>query len=130
MQLQMRAPFSSWRTCRSVCRANRSRELTPTCGNAVLTTATTNGVDAATVVAYYTDIKGDRLVPEVVVGSLGALPPPAAAFGVEAEGSMTFGTFFAGIAGFTGLTTGARATAVTGTAPGSARQQRTAASSH
>ena len=31
---------------------------------------------------------------------------------------MTFGTFFAGIAGFANLTTGARATAVTGTAPG------------
>ena len=86
--------------------------------SAVLTTATTNGVDAPTVVAYYTDITGDRLDPEVVVGSLGAVPPPTAAFGVEAEGSMTFGTFFAGIAGFTGLTTGARATAVTGTAPG------------
>jgi len=86
--------------------------------SAVVTTATTNGIDSDTVVAYYTDIAGDRLDPEVEVGSLGAVPPPVDAFGVEAEGSMTFGTFFAGIAGFANLSTGARATAVTGTAPG------------
>ena len=86
--------------------------------NAVVSTATTNGVDANTVVAYYTDIEGDRLDPEVEVGSLGTVPPPTDAYGVEAEGSMSFGTFFAGIAGFADLTTGARATAVTGTAPG------------
>ena len=86
--------------------------------NAVVSTATTNGVDADTVVAYYTDIEGDRLDPEVEVGSLGTVPPPTDAYGVEAEGSMSFGTFFAGIAGFADLTTGARATAVTGTPPG------------
>jgi hypothetical protein len=86
--------------------------------SAVVTTATTNGVDPATVVAYYTDIEGTRLDPLVEVGSLGAVPPPTAAFGVEAEGSMTFGTFFASIAGFANLSTAARATAVTGTAPG------------
>ena len=87
--------------------------------SAVVSTAVTNGVDAATVVAFYTDIEGERLDPPVEVGSLvaGAYPPPEA-FGVEAEGSMTFGTFFAGIAGFANLSTAARATAVTGTAPG------------
>ena len=93
--------------------------------SAVVATAVANGVDAATVVAYYTnwegdqDIDSDPVTPPVEVGSLGAgAYPPPEAFGVEAEGSMTFGTFFAGIAGFTNLSTAARATAVTGTAPG------------
>ena len=57
--------------------------------SAVVTTAVTNGVDAATVVAYYTDIEGDAdsMPPGRTVGSLGAgAPPPTEAFGVEAQG--------------------------------------------
>ncbi len=85
--------------------------------DAVVAVATANGISPAPV-AHYTEIDGDRLVPDVVVGSLGTLPPPATAYGVEAEGSMKFGTFFAGLAGFTDFTAAARATAVSGAAPG------------
>ena len=89
---------------------------------AVVTVAGSNGVESGDVEAWYTDITGNRILDgtgaEIKVGSLGAVPPPSTAYGVEAVGSMTFDTFFAGIAGFNNLSTGARATAVTGTAPG------------
>ena len=89
---------------------------------AVVTVAGSNGVESTDVEAWYTDITGNRILDgtgaEIKVGSLGAVPPPSTAYGVEAIGSMTFDTFFAGIAGFNNLSTGARATAVTGTAPG------------
>jgi hypothetical protein len=91
---------------------------------AVVTVAGSNGVESGDVEAWYTDIDGNRITDavtgdEIQVGSLAAgAPPPADALGVEAIGSMTFDTFFAGIAGFNNLSTGARATAVTGTAPG------------
>jgi hypothetical protein len=89
---------------------------------AVVTVAGSNGVESGDVEAWYTDITGNRIVDvngdEILVGSLGLVPPPSDAYGVEAIGSMTFDTFFAGIAGFNNLSTGARATAVTGTAPG------------
>jgi hypothetical protein len=84
--------------------------------------------------AWYTDWQGTRITDSATgdfirVGSLapGAFPPSAVAnggtasadaAGVEAIGSMTFTTFFAQIAGFNNLSTGARATAVTGPAPG------------
>ena len=47
---------SSWRTCRSVLSGQPLPRTDADVENAVVTTATTNGVDAATVVAYYTDI--------------------------------------------------------------------------
>jgi hypothetical protein len=90
---------------------------------AVVSVAGTNGVLSGDVEAWYTDIAGTRITDlngdEIQVGSLapGAFPPTGA-LGVEAVGSMTFETFFAKIAGFGQLSTGARATAVTGTANG------------
>jgi len=64
--------------------------------------------------AVYTDITGNPLAGPVVVGSLGGVPPPSAAYGVQATGSTRVGTFFSSIAGFTGFTTTASATAVAG----------------
>ena len=84
-----------------------------------LATASANGVSDPVPDSVYTDINGDPLVDsdgkEIVVGSLtpGAAPP-ADAYGIEARGSVRFGTFFAGIAGFTGFEASARATAVAG----------------
>ena len=80
----------------------------------VLAVAAVNGVADPAPTAVYTDIAGERLDPEVVVGSLGNVPPPADAFGVEVEGSTPFGTFFAGLAGMTGFKASAHATAVVG----------------
>ncbi|HEX5016363.1 MAG TPA: pilus assembly protein TadG-related protein [Actinomycetes bacterium] len=90
---------------------------------AVVAVAGTNGVEGDDVEAWYTDIEGNRITDpltgnEIQVGSLDAVQPPADALGVEAIGSMTFNTFFAQVAGFNTLSTGARATAVTGTANG------------
>jgi hypothetical protein len=101
---------------------------------AVVTVAGSNGVLSGDVEAWYTDWQGNRITDSLTgdfirVGSLaaGAFPPTAVAnggtasanaAGVEAIGSMTFDTFFAQVAGFNNLSTGARATAVTGTAPG------------
>jgi len=91
---------------------------------AVVTVAGSNGVLSGDVEAWYTDWQGTRITDsatgnEIQVGSLAPLSfPPAAASGVEAIGSMTFTTFFAQIAGFNNLSTGARATAVTGPSTG------------
>jgi Putative Flp pilus-assembly TadE/G-like len=82
--------------------------------NEFLAVAAANGVTDPTPTAVYTNIGGDPLDPEVVVGSLGGAPPPAAAYGIEARGSRTFGTFFGGIVGLTEFTASSRATAVAG----------------
>lgn len=92
--------------------------------DAVNAVATTNGIDPATVTALYTKIDGDTDLdndpgtPPVAVGSLGAVAPPIEALGVEVSGSMNVDTFFASIAGLGDFTASARATAVTGSAPG------------
>ncbi len=92
---------------------------------AVNSAAANNGISPAPT-SYYTDIDGDRLNPEVVVGSLspGALPP-ASAYGVEANGSRTFSTFMGGIFaalpggnGINQLSASARATAIAGQVQG------------
>ncbi len=82
--------------------------------NEIISVANTNGVTNPVPTAVYTDIHGDPLAGPVVVGSLGASSPPNDAYGVEAQGSIPFGTFFGGVAGFTGFTASARATAVAG----------------
>ena len=80
----------------------------------IVAVAATNGVADPAPTAVYTDIAGNVLDPEVVVGSLGSAPPPADAYGVAVSGSRAFGTFFAGLAGMTGFTAAADATAVVG----------------
>ncbi len=92
---------------------------------AVNAAAANNSISPAPT-AYYTDINGDRLAPEVAVGSLGAgSAPPSSAYGVEADGSKTFPTFvgsvFALLPGGTAITQGtasARATAIAGQVQG------------
>ena len=81
---------------------------------AIVTTAALNGVSSPAPTAVYTDQLGAQLSPGVVVGSLGAVPPPAGAYGVQVTGSTSFSTFFAGIAGMTGFKATALATAVAG----------------
>ena len=80
----------------------------------IIAVAKSNDVEDPVPTAVYTDILGNRLDPVVQVGSLGGSAPPAAAYGVEVTGSIRFGTFFAGIAGMTGFTASAKATAVAG----------------
>jgi hypothetical protein len=80
----------------------------------IVAVAGTNGVTDLSPDALYTDITGVPLPGPVAVGSLGAVAPPAGAYGVEVHGAIQFGTFFAGIAGMTGFTASARATAVAG----------------
>jgi Flp pilus assembly protein TadG len=79
--------------------------------NAVIASASSNGI-TSTPTAVYTDIQGN--VINVTVGSLGGQPPPASAYGVRASGDVAFGTFFSSVAGFTGFTASAKATAVAG----------------
>lgn len=64
--------------------------------------------------AYYTTFAGDRLAGPIEVGSLGDVPPPATAFGVEVVGHKDFDTFLAGIVGWNTMTAGVTATAATG----------------
>jgi Putative Flp pilus-assembly TadE/G-like len=80
----------------------------------IVATADDNEVGGAELGAIYTDIDGEALDPEVAVGSLGAAPPPAAAYGVRVHGSRSFGTFFSGVAGFSGFDASADATAIAG----------------
>ncbi len=80
--------------------------------NAVDASASNNGISTPT--AWYTDITGNQLDPPVQVGSLGAVTPPSAAYGVEVDGSKTFRTYFAGVAGFNQFSASARATAIAG----------------
>jgi hypothetical protein len=80
----------------------------------IVAVANSNGVTDTLPTAVYTDIDGNPLAGPVVVGSLGSVPPPADAYGVEVAGSIPFGTFFAGVAGFSGFTASAKAAAVTG----------------
>ncbi len=81
---------------------------------AIVSTAGLNRVAAPAVSAVYTDILGKALSPAVVVGSLGAVPPPGDAYGVQVTGSTPFSTFFAGIVGMNGFKATALATAVAG----------------
>ena len=64
--------------------------------------------------AYYTEFDGDRLAGPISVGSLGSLPPPAAAYGVEVVGHKEFDTFLASVIGWDTLTASVTATAATG----------------
>ena len=92
---------------------------------AVNSAAANNGISPAPT-SYYTDIEGDRLDPEVVVGSLGpGALPPATAYGVEAYGFRTFSTLVGGIfaalpggSGINQLSASARATAIAGQVQG------------
>ena len=84
-----------------------------------LAIAATNGVSSTAPTAVYTDIDGIPIPGtnpdgEFDVGSLGAAPPPANAYGIEGRGSTEFDTFFAGLAGITSFRASARATAVAG----------------
>jgi Flp pilus assembly protein TadG len=79
--------------------------------NAVVASASGNGI-TSTPSAVYTDIEGNLI--NVTVGSLGGQPPPANAYGVRASGDVAFGTFFSSVAGLTGFTASAKATAVAG----------------
>ena len=87
--------------------------------NAVVAAAANNQV--ATPSAFYTDFDGNRLDPPIEVGSLGAVPPPLDAYGVEAGGSRSFNTFFGGVfgalpggSGMFQFTASAKATAIAG----------------
>lgn len=80
---------------------------------AVDAAAADNGLSAAPN-ALYTDISGNPVPGLLPVGSYGGTPPPDTAYGVQAEGSTQVGTFFSRVAGFTGFTTTAKATAVAG----------------
>jgi hypothetical protein len=64
--------------------------------------------------AFYTDFDGTPLPGPIEVGSLGAVPPPAEAFGVEGHGHRQFDTFLARVIGFTSFTANVTATAHTG----------------
>lgn len=86
-------------------------------GCAVKSAADDNTVDIDQ--AIYTNYLGDPLVPEVAVGACGATGAvPGDAQGVRATATQTFGTFLAGVIGFSELTATANATAIVGTAPG------------
>jgi Flp pilus assembly protein TadG len=71
--------------------------------------------------ALYTNVNGNSL--GITVGSLGAGMPPAAAAGVRAIGSKTFGTYVGGIVGVSQLTASAQATAVAGPSEGCSLSQ-------
>ena len=80
---------------------------------AVDAAASQNGLTTVPI-AIYTDIKGDPVPGLLPVGSYGGTPPPNTAYGVQATGSTQVGTFFSRVAGFTGFTATASATAVAG----------------
>ena len=65
--------------------------------------------------AIYTSFAGDPLPGPIVVGSLGNVPPPAAAAGVQVKADKGFDTFLAGVIGFQTMTAHAQATAVSAT---------------
>ena len=79
---------------------------------AVQAAADANDIDLE--VAYYTDFDGDRVPGPVEVGTLGAVPPPSGARGVEATGTRDFETFLAGVMGFDEMTARTDATAISG----------------
>ncbi len=64
--------------------------------------------------AIYTNFAGDPLPGPIVVGSLGNVPPPATAAGVQVKGDKSFDTFLAGVIGVQTMTAHAQATAVSG----------------
>jgi hypothetical protein len=65
-------------------------------------------------VSYYTDSAGTLLPGPITVGSLGDVPPPTGAYGVEAHGHKDFDTFLARVLGVDTLTANVTATARTG----------------
>jgi putative Flp pilus-assembly TadE/G-like protein len=79
---------------------------------AVADKAADNSIDVEQ--AIYTSFAGDPLPGPIVVGSLGNVPPPAAAAGVQVKAAKDFDTFLAGVIGFQTLTARAQATAVSG----------------
>jgi hypothetical protein len=79
---------------------------------AVQDKATDNGITIGQ--AIYTSFAGDPLPGPIAVGSLGNVPPPAAAAGVQVKADKDFDTFLAGVIGFHQLTAHADATAVAG----------------
>jgi hypothetical protein len=64
--------------------------------------------------AIYTSFAGDPLPGPIAVGSLGNVPPPAAAAGVQVKADKDFDTFLAGVIGVQTMTAHAQATAVSG----------------
>jgi Flp pilus assembly protein TadG len=72
--------------------------------------ATDNGIIIGQ--AIYTNFAGDPLPGPIAVGSLGNVPPPAAASGVQVKADKDFDTFLAGVIGFQTMTAHAQATAV------------------
>ena len=81
---------------------------------AILTTAQANGIDPASVAAFYTTLSGVLLSPPVAVGANPtALPPPSAA-GVQVGGTKSFPTYFAGIVGISTISASTSATAIAG----------------
>ncbi len=83
---------------------------------AVAAAVTDKASDNSIVVAQaiYTNFAGDPLPGPIVVGSLGNVPPPATAAGVQVKGNKTFDTFLAGVIGVQTMTARAQATAVSG----------------
>jgi Flp pilus assembly protein TadG len=79
---------------------------------AIYETAGQNDIDVDS--AFYTNFYGDRLTPEVAVGSLGSADPPVAALGVDVTASKEFETFIAGVMGFGSMTAETSAAARTG----------------
>ena len=84
--------------------------------SAVRTAVNDKAADNAIVVAQaiYTNFAGDPLPGPIVVGSLGNVPPPAAAAGVQVKADKGFDTFLAGVIGVQTMTAHAQATAVSG----------------
>ena len=84
--------------------------------SAVRTAVYDKAADNAIVVAQaiYTNFAGDPLPGPIVVGSLGNVPPPAAAAGVQVKADKGFDTFLAGVIGVQTMTAHAQATAVSG----------------
>jgi len=64
--------------------------------------------------AIYTSFAGDPLPGPIVVGTLGNVPPPAAAAGVQVKAAKDFDTFLAGVIGLQSMTAHGQATAVAG----------------
>ncbi len=81
---------------------------------AVDSAAQANGIDPASVSAYYTTRSGELLSPSVRVGDNPTQAPPSTAEGVQVHATKSFGTYFAGVVGITTLSAATSATAVSG----------------
>ena len=81
---------------------------------AVLATAQANGIDPASVTAFYTTKAGVLLSPSVPVGADPTSAPPSSAAGVQVGATKSFPTYFAGIVGINTISASTSATAITG----------------